>query len=100
MIYQRSLSNTLIRSEAQSVRSSTLCGTLVVFQDLVDHRSDISSNHFPGMSNGVSERYEVKYTTENPTQLPTTPIAEYELVNINGRNSYFGPKRSSWIREQ
>ena len=31
--------------------------------------------------------YEVKYTTKKPTQLPTTPIAEYELVNISGRNS-------------
>ena len=31
--------------------------------------------------------YDVKYTTMKPTQLPTTPIAEYELVNIKGRNS-------------
>ena len=31
--------------------------------------------------------YDAKYTTRKPTQLPTTPIAEYELVNINGRNS-------------
>lgn len=31
--------------------------------------------------------YEVKYTTLNPIQLPTTPSAEYALVNINGRNS-------------
>lgn len=28
------------------------------------------------LDNGVSESYEVKYTTENPIQLPTTPIAE------------------------
>ena len=39
--------------------------------------------------------YEVKYTTRNPSQLPITPIAEYELVNIRGRNSYFFPKTSS-----
>lgn len=31
--------------------------------------------------------YDVKYTTLNPIQLPTTPRAEYALVNINGRNS-------------
>lgn len=31
--------------------------------------------------------YEVKYTTLNPIQLPTTPSAEYALVNINGKNS-------------
>lgn len=31
--------------------------------------------------------YAVKYTTIYPTQLPTTPIAEYELVNISGINS-------------
>lgn len=31
--------------------------------------------------------YEAKYTTLNPIQLPTTPSAEYALVNINGRNS-------------
>ena len=47
------------------------------------------------LADRVSEAYEVKYTTENPIQLPTTPIAEYELVNINGRNSYFDPKKSS-----
>jgi hypothetical protein len=35
--------------------------------------------------------YDVKYTTRNPTQLPTTPTAEYELVNISGKNSYFFP---------
>jgi hypothetical protein len=34
----------------------------------------------------------VKYTTKNPNQLPTTPIAQYELVNINGRNSNFCPQ--------
>jgi hypothetical protein len=36
--------------------------------------------------------YEVKYTTKNPTQLPTAPIAEYELINISGKNSYLFPK--------
>jgi len=30
---------------------------------------------------------EVKNTTEKPIQLATTPIAEYELMNISGRNS-------------
>ena len=49
---------------------------------------------------GYHECYEVKYTIENPIQLPTTPIAEYELVNISGMNSYFFPKTSSWMREQ
>lgn len=49
---------------------------------------------------GYHECYEVKYTIENPIQLPTTPTAEYELVNIRGTNSYFSPKTSSWMREQ
>jgi len=35
--------------------------------------------------------HSVKNTTRKPTQLPTTPMAEYELVNINGKNSYFTP---------
>ena len=39
--------------------------------------------------------HDVKNTTKNPTQLPTTPKAEYELVNINGKNSNFAPK-TSW----
>lgn len=38
--------------------------------------------------------YEVRNTTKNPIQLPNIPIAEYELVNINGKNSYFAPKTS------
>lgn len=38
--------------------------------------------------------YEVKNTTRKPTQLPTTPIAEYELMNISGRNSYLAPNTS------
>jgi len=29
----------------------------------------------------------VKKTTEKPIQLATTPIAEYELMNMSGRNS-------------
>ena len=49
---------------------------------------------------GYHKCYELKYTIENPIQLPTTPIAEYELVNISGMNSYFLPKTSSWMREQ
>lgn len=49
---------------------------------------------------GYHNCYEVKYTIENPIQLATTPIAEYELVNISGMNSYVLLKRSSWIREQ
>lgn len=36
---------------------------------------------------GILYHHEVKYTTRNPIQLPTTPTAEYELVNISGRNS-------------
>lgn len=36
--------------------------------------------------------YEVKKTTKKPTQLATTPTAEYELMNISGKNSYFAPK--------
>ena len=38
--------------------------------------------------------YEVKKTTKNPIQLPITPIAEYELMNINGKNSNFFPNTS------
>jgi hypothetical protein len=38
--------------------------------------------------------YEVKKTTRKLTQLPTTPIAEYELMNISGRNSYLAPNTS------
>ena len=49
---------------------------------------------------GYHKCYEVKYTIENPIQLPTTPIAEYELVNISGMNSYSLPKTDSWTREQ
>ena len=49
---------------------------------------------------GYHECYEVKYTIENPIQLPTTPTAEYELVNIRGTNSYFFPKTISWTKEQ
>lgn len=56
-------------------------------------QTPVNKNRFP--ANRVSDRYEVKYTTENPIQLPVTPIAEYELMNINGRNSYFGPNMSS-----
>jgi hypothetical protein len=41
-----------------------------------------------------ADAHEVKNTTRKPIQLPTTPIAEYELVNINGKNSYFAPKTS------
>jgi hypothetical protein len=44
--------------------------------------------------------YELRNTTEKPTQLPTTPMAEYELVNINGRNSYLRPKMMPWSKEQ
>ncbi len=32
-------------------------------------------------------RHEVKYTNMNPTQLTTTPKAEYALINMRGRNS-------------
>jgi hypothetical protein len=46
------------------------------------------------------DAYEVKNTTRKPTQLPTTPIAEYELVNINGKNSYFAPNTSRCTNEQ
>ena len=72
----------------------------MVFQKSSDYRLGTSTNHSPATSNGVSERYEVKYTTENPIQLPTIPTAEYELININGRNSNFGPKKSSCMSEQ
>ena len=41
-----------------------------------------------------ADAHEVKKTTRKPIQLPTTPIAEYELVNINGKNSYFAPNTS------
>lgn len=49
---------------------------------------------------GYIASYEVKYTTRKPIQLPTTPIAEYELVNINGKNSYRCPKTSRCSNEQ
>lgn len=49
---------------------------------------------------GYLAGYEVKYTTRNPIQLPTTPTAEYELVNINGKNSYRSPKASRCSSEQ
>lgn len=44
--------------------------------------------------------HEVKNTTKNPIQLPTTPIAEYELMNMSGKNSYFAPKMSWCTSEQ
>lgn len=44
--------------------------------------------------------YEVKNTIKKLIQLDTTPIAQYELVNISGRNSYFAPNASWWTSEQ
>jgi hypothetical protein len=44
--------------------------------------------------------YESKYTNRNPTQLPTTPMAEYELVNMSGRNSNRLPNIKLWNKEQ
>jgi len=35
----------------------------------------------------VTMPHSEKNTTKNPTQLPTTPSAEYALVNISGTNS-------------
>ena len=77
--------NFLIRSAAHRMRSEfiDLSGTSVVLMDFY-YCPYMSRKHF--LAIGVSERYEVKYTTEKPIQLPTTPIAEYELVNIKGRN--------------
>lgn len=49
---------------------------------------------------GYIASYEVKYTTRKPIQLPTTPIAEYELVNISGKNSYRFPKTNRCSSEQ
>jgi hypothetical protein len=42
----------------------------------------------------------VKYTTRKPIQLPRIPIALYELININGKNSYLLPKMIPWKSEQ
>lgn len=42
----------------------------------------------------------MKKTTKKPTQLATTPTAEYELMNISGKNSYFAPKIREWPSEQ
>lgn len=42
----------------------------------------------------------VKYTTINPSQLPTTPTAEYVLMNISGRNSYLDPNTTRWRTSQ
>jgi len=44
--------------------------------------------------------HDVKNTTKNPIQLPTTPTAEYVLMNIRGRNSYFTPNTISCTSEQ
>lgn len=44
--------------------------------------------------------YEVKYTIKKLIQLDTTPSAQYELVNMSGRNSYFAPNASWWNSEQ
>jgi len=41
----------------------------------------------PGCRRYLEAYYEVKKTTINPSQLATTPTAEYELINISGRNS-------------
>jgi hypothetical protein len=43
---------------------------------------------------------ESKKTTKNPIQLATTPTAEYELMNMSGRNSRRAPKMSEWPSEQ
>jgi len=43
--------------------------------------------------------YDVKNTTKKPSQLPTTPMAEYELTNISGKNSYFAPN-TSWCESE
>jgi hypothetical protein len=48
----------------------------------------------------MNASYESKYTTEKPTQLATTPTAEYELVNIRGKNSYLSPNTMPCTREQ
>ena len=42
----------------------------------------------------------MKYTIKKLIQLDTTPIAQYELVNMSGRNSYFAPNTSWWMSEQ
>ena len=47
-----------------------------------------------------SKHQDVKYTTRKPIQLPTTPTALYELMNINGKNSYLLPKMMPWNKEQ
>lgn len=41
-----------------------------------------------------------KYTNKKPTQLPTTPIAEYELVNMRGMNSNRPPNTKACTSEQ
>jgi hypothetical protein len=47
-----------------------------------------------------SSTHDEKNTTEKPIQLATTPIAEYELMNMSGRNSKRAPKISEWPSEQ
>lgn len=48
---------------------------------------EYSTRRFQISTTAPQSPHELKYTTRNPIQLPTTPTAEYELVNINGRNS-------------
>lgn len=43
---------------------------------------------------------DVKNTTRKPIQLPTTPTAEYELMNINGKNSNLAPNNNWCTSEQ
>ena len=60
---------------------------------ILAHRQSLESNILEII-------YESMYTTEKPSQLPITPIAEYELVNIKGRNSYLSPNTTLCTKEQ
>ena len=66
------------------------------FSTLLDDKRTI--NAVPDFQ--VYVTHEVKYTIKKLIQLDTTPIAQYELVNISGRNSYFAPNASWWNSEQ
>lgn len=62
---------------------------LAVLQRSAGRYIDLVAGEPFGIHHGCLSKpiYEAKYTTLNPIQLPTTPSAEYALVNINGRNS-------------
>ena len=73
----------------------TLTQTLQPFTTVHSSPAPVrSESKWDGGERMTQVAHEVKKTTRKPTQLPTTPTAEYELMNINGKNSYLAPKTS------